>query len=96
MTEYLPLLIVGAIIGAFTIVFLLAYGALRKIKDKPDKERNMPDGEIIRRLMQYAGPYWKSFVLVFIVMLFSIVYDLLSPLIVGRIQGLIKADFDFG
>ena len=94
MTEYLPLLIVGAIIGAFTIVFLLAYGALKKIKDKPDKERNMSDGEIIRRLLQYARPYWKSFVIVFIVMLFSIVYDLISPLIVGRIQGLIKADFE--
>ena len=94
MTEYLPLLIVGAIIGAFTIVFLLAYGALRKIKDEPDKERNMPDGEIIRRLLQYARPYWKSFVIVFIVMLFSIVYDLISPLIVGRIQGLIKDDFE--
>ena len=94
MTEYLPLLIVGAIIGAFTIVFLLAYGALRKIKDEPDKERNMADGEIIRRLMQYARPYWKSFIIVFIVMLFSIVYDLLSPLIVGRIQGLIRADFE--
>ena len=94
MTEYLPLLIVGAIIGAFTIVFLLAYGALRKIKDEPDKERNMPDSEIIRRLLQYARPYWKSFVIVFIVMLFSIVYDLISPLIIGRIQGLIKADFE--
>ena len=94
MTEYLPLLIVGAIIGAFTIVFLLAYGALIKIKDEPDKERNMPDGEIIRRLLQYARPYWKSFVIVFIVMLFSIVYDLISPLIIGRIQGLIKDDFE--
>ena len=94
MTEYLPLLIVGAIIGAFAIVFLLAYGALRKSKNEPDKERNMPDGEIIRRLLQYAKPYWKSFVIVFIVMLFSIVYDLVSPLIVGRIQGLIKADFE--
>ena len=94
MNEYLPLLIVGAIIGAFTIVFLLAYGALRKIKDEPDKERNMPDGEIIRRLLQYARPYWKSFVIVFIVMLFSIAYDLISPLIVGRIQGLIKEDFE--
>ena len=94
MTEYLPLLIVGAIIGVFTIVFLLAYGALRKIKDEHDKERKMSDGEIIRSLLQYAGPYWKSFVIVFIVMLFSIVYDLISPLIIGRIQGLIKADFE--
>lgn len=97
MSEYLPILIVGAIIGAFTIVFLLAYGALRKMKeDEPEKERNMPDGEIVRRLLQYARPYWKSFVLVFFVMLFSIVYDLVSPLIIGRIQGLIKDDFELG
>ena len=94
MNEYLPLLIVGAIIGAFTIVFLLAYMALRKVKDTSDKERKMPDGEIVRRLLQYARPYWKSFVLVFFVMLFSIGYDLISPLIIGRIQGLIKDDFE--
>ncbi len=95
MAEYLPVLIVGGIIGAFSIVFLLAYAALkRKGEDGQEKERNMSDGEIIRRLMQYARPYWKSFILVFFVMLFSIVYDLLSPLIIGRIQGLIKDDFE--
>lgn len=93
MNEYLPILIVGAIIGAFTIVFLLAYMALGKVKDESDKERKMPDGEIVRRLLRYARPYWKSFVLVFFVMLFSIVYDLLSPLLIGRIQGLIKEEF---
>lgn len=94
MHEYLPVLIVGAIIGAFTIVFLLAYQALRKVKDDSEKERNMPDGEIVRRLLCYAKPYWKSFVLVFVVMVFSILYDLVSPLIIGRIQGLIKNDFE--
>lgn len=94
MSEYLPVLIVGAIIGAFTIVFLLAYAALRKGKDETEKERNIPDGEIVRRLMRYAAPYWKSFVVVFFIMLFSIAYDLLSPLIIGRIQGLIKKDFE--
>lgn len=94
MHEYLPVLIVGAIIGAFTIVFLLAYQALRKVKDDSEKERNMPDGEIVRRLLRYAKPYWKSFVLVFVVMVFSILYDLVSPLIIGRIQGLIKNDFE--
>ncbi len=94
MGEYLPILIVGAIIGAFSIVFLLAYAALRKVKDESDKERKMSDGEIVRRLLQYARPYWKSFVLVFFVMLFSIVYDLASPLIIGRIQSLIKNDFE--
>ena len=94
MNEYLPVLIVGAIIGVFTIVFLFAYWALRKMKDDSEKERNMPDGEIVRRLMRYARPYWKNFVLVFFVMVFSIVYDLVSPLIIGRIQGLIKNDFE--
>ena len=96
MGEYLPILIVGAIIGAFTIVFLLAYAALRKVKDESDKERKMSDKEIVRRLLQYARPYYKNFVLVFFVMLFSIVYDLVSPLIIGRIQGLIKNDFELG
>lgn len=94
MSEYLPILIVGAIIGVFTIVFLLAYCALKKVKEDPELDRNMPDSEIVRRLLQYAGPYWKSFILVFFVMLFSIGYDLASPLIVGKIQGLIKESFE--
>ena len=94
MNEYLPILIVGSIIGSFTIVFLAAYAALRKVKDTHEKERNIPDREIVRRLLGYARPYWKSFILVFFVMLFSIVYDLLSPLIIGRIQGLIRDDFE--
>ena len=91
MREYLPILIVGAIIGAFALVFILAYIALRRSKEKfDDNERHMPDGEIIRRLLKYGKPYWKNFVLVFFVMLFSIVYDLLSPLLVGHIQDTIK------
>ncbi|MCI9436516.1 MAG: ABC transporter ATP-binding protein [Lachnospiraceae bacterium] len=94
MNEYLPILIVGSIIGSFSIVFLAAYAALRKVKDTHEKERSIPDREIVRRLLLYARPYWKSFILVFFVMLFSIVYDLLSPLIIGRIQGLIRDDFE--
>ena len=93
--QYLPILIVGAIIGAFAIVFVLAYLALQKHKEKEeDNERHMADSEIIRRLLGYAKPYWKSFVAVFFIMIFSIVYDLLSPLIIGDIQGLIKEEFE--
>ena len=92
--QYLPILIVGALIGAFTIVFVLAYIALQKHKEKgEDNERHMADAEIIKRLLSYAKPYWKSFVAVFFIMVFSIVYDLVSPLIIGDIQGLIKEDF---
>ena len=34
--QYLPILIVGAIIGAFAIVFVLAYLALQKHKEKEE------------------------------------------------------------
>ena len=92
--EYLPIVIVCAIIGAFTIAFLLAWAALKKHKDQDDdRERNMSDREIVVRLLRYAKPYWKQFVAVLFIMLFSIVYDLLSPLIVADIQDLIKEDF---
>ncbi len=99
MTEfvrnYLPILIVVAIIGAFTLVFVLAYLALRRNKERiDDNERHMADAEIVRRLLHYAKPYRKNFIAVFFIMVFSIVYDLLSPLIIGDIQGMIKADFE--
>ena len=94
LLEFLPIIIVAAIIGAFTLAFLIAWFALRKHKDPADdRERNMTDREIIGRLLRYAKPYWKSFVGVFFIMLFSIVYDLLSPALIGDIQSLIKNDF---
>ena len=93
MREYLPILIAGGIIGAFTLAFVLAYAAIKDKKTAVGFERNMPDGEIVRRLLGYAKPYWKSFVLVFFIMLFSIVYDIVSPLLIGRLQNLVKGDF---
>ena len=93
--EFLPVIIVGAIIGAFTIVFVLAWLALKKQKeDMTDRERNMSDTEIVTRLLAYAKPYWKSFIAVFFIMLFSIAYDLISPLILAHIQDTIKAPFE--
>ena len=68
MREYLPLIIVFSIIGAFTVVFLAAYAALRRQKDDT-KERHFSDREIVSRLMAYAKPYWKQFLLVFFIMI---------------------------
>ena len=93
MTEYLPILIVTAIIGAFALAFLVAYGVLRR-KQRKSGERNIADREIIRRLMSYAKPYRKQFALVFAVMVISIAYDVAAPLLVGRIQGIIKGKFE--
>ena len=93
MREFLPVLIIGAIIGAFSVAFLVAYAALRKQKEENDSERMMSDGELIKRLLQYAKPYWKNFVLVLLIMTVSIIYDIVAPLIIGDIEEMVKADF---
>ncbi len=91
MREYLPLLIVGAIIGIFATLFLVAFFILKRHKeDMTDRDRHMSDKEIISRLLRYARPYWKSFIAVFFVMLFSIGYELIAPLLMGEIQALLK------
>ncbi len=91
MREYLPILIVGAIIGVFAILFLVAYCVVKKHKeDMTDRERHMSDKEIVSRLLRYAKPYWKRFVAVFFVMLLSIGFELVSPLLMAHIQDVIK------
>ena len=93
MGEYLPLLIMGGIIGAFTLIFVIAYAMVKNKKEAMGFERHMADSEIIRRLLAYAKPYWKQFALTLAVMLCSVVYDVVSPLLVGRIVGLVQTDF---
>ena len=93
MAEYLPVLIVGAIIGVFSLLFILAYILLKRSKPR-DFERHMEDTELIGRLLRYAKPYWKRFVLVFVVMLLSITYDLVSPLLVGHIEKTVSGQFE--
>ena len=93
MYEFLPVLIVGSIIGAFALIFIIAYGALKKHKEE-SHDRYMSDGELIRRLLTYAKPYWKEFILVFLIMVISIVYDLVSPLIIGDIEKTVTVDFE--
>ena len=96
MHEYLPILIVGAIIGVFTTLFLVAFFILKRHKeDMTDRDRHMSDKEIIGRLLRYAKPYWKSFIAVFFIMLFSIGYELISPLLMGEIQALLKQENGF-
>ena len=93
MREYLPLLIAGAVIGFFAAGFILVWLAVRRRKDVRSGDRNMPDGEILRRLAKYARPYWKQFVLVLALVIVSLAYSLASPALVGRVEELIKADF---
>ena len=94
MREYLPVLILGAIIGVFTVIFLVAYALEKNKKESMGFDRHMADSEIIRRLLRYATPYKKHFVGVFFIMLFSIVYDLVSPLLIGHIVETVQSDFE--
>lgn len=93
MGEYLPILILGAIIGVFSLIFLTVYLAELRSQRAGRKERNMSDREIVTRLMRYTKPYWKEFILVFVVMVLSIAYDLVSPLLIGHIQDTVKGTF---
>ena len=93
MYEYFPLLVVGGVIGLLSIIFLVAYASIKDKKEAIGFDRNMKDSEITKRLLRYARPHWKSFIVVLVVMLLSIAYDIVSPLIIGHVEEMIKDDF---
>ena len=94
MREYLPILIIGAIIGAFSLIFVLSYVFMKNKKEVIGFDRQMKDSEIARRLLRYAKPYTGRFIFVGFMMLFSISYDILAPLLVGNIENLVQQDFE--
>lgn len=93
MRDFLPILIVGAIIGVLTIVFVLAYALMKNKKEAFGFDRNMKDGEIVRRLLRYAKPYAGSFLFVLLLMTVSVAYDIISPLMIGNIVDMLKGEF---
>ena len=93
MTNLNPLLLVGGVIGTVTAILIFAYALVKDKKETMGFERTMKDGEILRRLAGYAKPYWAKFVVVLFLMLFSIAYDIISPLIVGALEELVAGEF---
>ena len=94
MANVNPLLLVGAVIGVVTALLVLAYALIKGKKETMGFERTMNDGEILRRLAGYAKPYLAKFVVVLFLMLFSIAYDIISPLIVGALEELVSGEFE--
>ncbi len=92
--EYYPLWIIGGIIGLISAIFILAYALIKDKKKALGFERNMKDGELLKRLIVYAKPYWLNFVIVGFIMILSISYDILSPFLIGKIQGVVKDSFE--
>lgn len=89
-----PLLLVGGVIGTVSVLLLIAYACVKDKKTAMGFERSMAEGEILRRLFGYAKPYLRQFVVVGFLVLFSISYDIASPLIVGYIEELVVGDFE--
>jgi len=93
MREFYPIIAVGAVLGVISIILICAYMTIRKQKEAIGFDRYMKDSEITRRLLVYAKPHVGSFIAVLCVMIFSIAYDIISPVIMGEIIELIKVDF---
>lgn len=94
MREYFPLIAVGGVVGILSVCFTLAYAFMKNKKESIGFDRNMKDGELIKRLFKYAAPFWKSFLFVGLVLLFSISYDIFAPIIEGNIVEKVKESFE--
>ena len=89
--EATPILIVGAILGIISAVFIVAAVIVKDNKDK--FVRSVKDGALLKRLWSYAAGNKWHFIVAGIFMIFSVMYDILSPLIVGRIESVISGKF---
>ena len=59
-----PLLIIGAVLGLLSFIFLIAYLSIKNKKEILGFDRNIKDSVILKRLLKYAKPYYKSFIFV--------------------------------
>ena len=95
LREFLPIVIVASLIGSFTVAFIMAWFALKKRKDDgDDRERKISDKELFFRLLHYVKPHWKSFIAVFVIMIISAGYDVISPLLMSWVLELIAGEFE--
>lgn len=94
MREFYPIIAIAAVLGALSVIFIIAYMTIRKQKEAIGFDRYMKDSEIIARLFAYAKPYYKSFAVVLLLMVFSVAYDIISPILMGYIVELIEKDFE--
>ena len=95
MNEYFPLLFVGGVVGLFSVIFTIAYMTIKNKKEEIGFDRNMKDSEIMKRLLRYAKPHTGQFVLVGLLMGFSIAYSVVSPRLMGMIIAFLETkDFE--
>ena len=89
----MPLLIIGAVLGLLSTIFLIAYLSIKNKKEVLGFDRNMKDTVIIKRLLSYAKPYYKSFIVVFLLMAFCVASDIILPLITGSVTKILGEEY---
>ncbi len=94
MPRYFPFLMAGAIIGTLTLIFIIAYATMKNKKEAIGFDRNMKDSEIIRRMGKYVKPYIPQFIIAILIMFISVAHDIISPLLIKKIEEMIKDDFE--
>ena len=95
MYKYFPLLLIGAIISVFTTAFIIAFALMKDKKEAIGFDRNMKDGEILKRLMPYVARQKKRFILALALVLVSTVYSIAAPALLGRAIDTIQAKNGF-
>lgn len=64
--------------------------------DQDKRQYTYSDRQILRRLLAYAKPYWKNFLVTVLFMVLSVVFALFEPYIIGRsIDLIIDTPVDF-
>ncbi len=94
MYEYYPLLFVGGVVGLFSVIFTIAYMTIKNKKEEIGFDRNMKDSEILKRLLHYGKPHIGQFIVVGLLMVFSIAYSVVSPLLMGFIIDFLSTEFE--
>ena len=90
-----PLIYVGIILAVFTIIFLIAFMLIKDKKEAFGFDRNMKDGEITKRLLAYAKDHVGAFIIVFVIMAFTIASDIVLPLITASIIKTLQTEGGF-
>lgn len=94
MYEYFPIIVVASFISLVSLIFIIAYALMKNKNEAIGFDRNMKDGDIVRRLLVYAKPHIGAFISVLVIMALTIAYDIVSPIIVGKITGMVAEDFE--
>ena len=63
--------------------------------DDDNRLNTMKDGDIVKRLLKYAIPFKKNFVVVGIFMVITVAFGIFEPLIIGKSFDIIISDYNF-